>query len=97
MSSYLEKVELFAGLEPGELETLARGARLRTYPAGTIVVSEGDDAHGLFVVQSGGLKCFLTDENGRELTLSLLGPGEYFGELALLDEAVARARARRGF
>lgn len=87
MASYLEKVELFAGLDSAGLETLARGARLRTYAAGTIVVSEGDDAHGLFVVQSGALKCFLTDENGRELTLSLLGPGEYFGELALLDEA----------
>src|SRR5690606_19505353 len=87
MASYLEKVELFAVLGTAQLETLAQGARLRTFQAGTIVVSEGDDAHGLFVVQSGALKCFLTDENARELTLSLLGPGEYFGELALIDEA----------
>lgn len=86
-SRYLDKVELFAGLDPSQLETLAQGARLRTFQSGTIVVNEGDDAHGLFVVQSGALKCFLMDENGREVTLSLLGPGEYFGELALLDEA----------
>jgi CRP/FNR family cyclic AMP-dependent transcriptional regulator len=87
MTSYLDKVELFAGLDPSQLEALAQGARLRTFQHGTIVVNEGDDAHGMFVVQSGSLKCFLMDENGREVTLSLLGPGEYFGELALLDEA----------
>ncbi|HNG39013.1 MAG TPA: Crp/Fnr family transcriptional regulator, partial [Accumulibacter sp.] len=49
------------------------------------VVNEGDDGSGLFVVQSGSLKVFLTDHNGREVTLSLLDPGDYFGELALLD------------
>jgi CRP/FNR family cyclic AMP-dependent transcriptional regulator len=87
MPSYLDKVDLFAGLDPAQLETLAQSARLRTFQHGAIVVSEGDDAHGLFVVQSGSLKCFLMDENGREVTLSLLGPGEYFGELALIDEA----------
>ena len=87
MASYLDKVELFAGLDAAQLATLAQGARLRSFPSGTIVVSEGDDTHGLFVVQRGALRCFLMDENGREITLSLLGPGEYFGELALLDEA----------
>lgn len=87
MGSYLEKVDLFAGLDPANLAGLARSAHLRTFPAGAIVVNEGDDGHSLFVVQSGSLKVYLMDENGREMTLSLLGPGDYFGELALLDEA----------
>lgn len=87
MAGCLEQVELFAGLAPARLEALARAAALRVYPRGAIVVNKGDAGHGLFVVQSGTLKAFLTDENGRELTLSIHGPGEYFGELALLDDA----------
>jgi len=87
MSSYLDKVELFAGLDAAQLEQLARSAQLRTYARGTIIVSEGDPALGLFVVQQGALKVYLMDEHGREVTLSLLHPGDYFGELALLDEA----------
>ncbi|MBL8439278.1 MAG: Crp/Fnr family transcriptional regulator [Zoogloeaceae bacterium] len=87
MAQYLDKVELFAGLDPARLAALAQGAPLRTYRQGAIVVNEGDEGHGLFVVQSGALKAFLMDENGREITLSFLEPGDYFGELALLDEA----------
>ncbi len=87
MAAYLDQVELFAGLEPAQLEALARGAQLRVFPRGAVVVNAGDEAHGLFVVQRGSLKVFLMDEGGRELTLSIHGPGEYFGELALLDEA----------
>lgn len=87
MSSYLDKVDLFAGLDASQLDLLARHAQLRTFQPGAIVVNEGDDGHGLFVVQRGSLKVYLMDDNGREVTLSLLGPGDYFGELALLDEA----------
>ncbi|HRP97954.1 MAG TPA: Crp/Fnr family transcriptional regulator [Rhodocyclaceae bacterium] len=87
MAAYLEQVELFAGLEPAQLDALAAAAQLRVFARGAIVVNEGDEGHGLFVVQHGALKVFLMDEGGRELTLSIHGPGEYFGELALLDEA----------
>lgn len=87
MESYLAKVDLFAGLSPQQLEILAQSAHPRTFAQGAIIVNEGDDANGLFVVQSGSLKVFLMDDNGREMTLSLLGPGDYFGELALIDEA----------
>lgn len=87
MTSHLDKVDLFAGLGPEQLNALLRGAVVRNYPKGSIVVNEGDDGHGLFVVQSGSLKAFLMDEQGRELTLTLFAAGDYFGELALLDDA----------
>lgn len=87
MSTYLANVELFAGLTPEQLDRIGQAAHPRVFMPGTIIVNEGDDAHGLYVIQSGSLKVFLVEENGRELTLSLLWPGEYFGELALLDNA----------
>jgi len=83
----LDKIELFEGLPEKELKHLADHIRQRVYPAGAIVVNEGDEAHGMFIVDSGALKVFVTEENGKEVTLSLLGPEDYFGELALLDEA----------
>lgn len=87
MSSCLDKVELFAGLTPEQLDRLAQAALPRHFMPGSVIVNEGDDGHGLYVIQSGSLKVFLLDESGRELTLSLLWPGEYFGELALIDDA----------
>lgn len=86
-SSHLGKVDLFAGLTASELETIKQLGRVRTYPVGAVVVNEGDDGNGLFIVESGSLKVFLMDESGREIILSLLDPGDYFGELALLDDA----------
>lgn len=83
----LDKIELFAGLPEAQLARLAEHVRQRVYPAGTVVVNEGDEAHGMFIVDSGALKVFVTEENGKEVTLSLLGRDDYFGELALLDEA----------
>lgn len=83
----LDKIELFEGLPEDQLKSLAERIRQRTYPAGAIVVNEGDEAHGLFIVDSGALKVFVTEENGKEVTLSLLGREDYFGELALLDDA----------
>ncbi|MBX3686889.1 MAG: Crp/Fnr family transcriptional regulator [Rhodocyclaceae bacterium] len=85
--TYLDRVDIFAGLNESQLEALRQNSRIRAVLPGTIVVSEGDEPHGLFIVQSGTLKAFLMDENGREITLSLLGEGDYFGELALLDDA----------
>jgi len=83
----LDKIELFAGLPEAQLARLAEHVRQRVYPAGTVVVNEGDEAHGMFIVDSGALKVFVTEENGKEVTLSLLGSDDYFGELALLDDA----------
>jgi len=84
---YLDRVDLFDGLSDEQAEVLRGRSRIRSFAPNTIVVNEGDDGSSLFVVQSGSLKVFLTDNVGREVTLSLLDPGDYFGELALLDDA----------
>ncbi len=83
----LRAVPLFATLPLAAQQALVREARQRTYAKGAIVINEGDAAHGLFIVCSGLLKACLNDDQGRELILSTLGPGDHFGELALLDDA----------
>lgn len=83
----LEKVALFANLSDVEISSLERRAATKTYPKNTILVSEGDHTDSLFVIQSGKVKAYVADEEGKELILNTHGPSEYFGEIALLDDA----------
>jgi CRP/FNR family cyclic AMP-dependent transcriptional regulator len=82
----LDKVSLFEGLSEAQLHKLTQRAVTRSYPRGAIVINEGDEAGTLFVVIQGNVKVYLSDEAGKEVILSTLGPGEYFGELALFDD-----------
>ena len=79
----LKAVPLFSGLSGPEIATLAEAAIVRTFPKNTIVVTEGERSDSLYVILSGRVKVFVSDEDGRDLVLNVVGPGEYFGELAL--------------
>lgn len=80
-------VPLFSGLGPGELKVLEHHATLRTYSRNTVVINEGDEASSLYVILSGQVKVFLSNEEGKEIIVNMQGPGEHFGELALIDSA----------
>jgi CRP/FNR family transcriptional regulator, cyclic AMP receptor protein len=77
------------GLIPGTAGTadilteLARLGDTRTWEPGEIVVTEGDPADCMYVIHHGELRVFVSGEGGREVELSTLGPGEFFGELML--------------
>jgi CRP/FNR family cyclic AMP-dependent transcriptional regulator len=72
-------------LSEAELEAVARRAVTRTFPKNTVVVSEGDGTDSLYIIVSGRIKIFVSDEKGKEIVLGNAGPGEYFGEM-VLDE-----------
>jgi CRP/FNR family cyclic AMP-dependent transcriptional regulator len=65
------------------LQQVGASAATRAYAKNAIIVSEGDETDSLFVLLSGRVKVFLSDAQGREVTLNQLGPGEYFGEVTL--------------
>ena len=71
------------GLSSSLLESLAARGNLRSYPAHAILITEGDASDSLYIVLSGRLKVFATSDDGRDVVLSEIGPGEYFGELSL--------------
>lgn len=83
----LGKVALFSELSRDQLDFLTARSSARTYPKGAIIVNEGDEASSLFVIQAGTVKTYLSDDSGKEVVLSTQGPGEYFGDLALFDDA----------
>ena len=70
-------------LPPELREALGAIAATRTYAKNAIIVSEGDETDSLYVVLSGRVKVFLSDEEGKEVQLNQLAPGEYFGEVTL--------------
>jgi len=83
----LNNISLFSELNNADLEAVARLAVTRNYPKNTMVMYEGDHSDSLYVILSGKVKVFLSDEEGKEVTLNIQGEGEYFGELALFDDA----------
>ena len=65
------------------LEKIGKVATVRSFSKNAIIVNEGDETDSLYVVLSGRVKVFLLDDQGREVQLNHLGPGEYFGEITL--------------
>ena len=68
-----------------DLRDFARHAVSRTFPKNTVVVTEGDRTDSLYIIVSGQVKIYVSDDNGKEIVLNESGPGEYFGEM-VLDE-----------
>ena len=85
-ADFLATVPLFARVEREELERLAEVTRERQYPKGSVIVFEDDPGDSLFIVREGRVKVVLVSEDGREVILGVLGVGEHFGELSLIDE-----------
>ena len=96
---YLKQVPLFADLADEEVRELMTVARRRVYRAGEVIFHREDPGQVLYVIKEGKVKICLISPDGQEMTLTILGKGEYFGEFALLDglprstDAIASERA----
>jgi CRP/FNR family transcriptional regulator, cyclic AMP receptor protein len=82
-----QRLHLFSDLAPTDTQVLTRHGTVRSYPANAILINEGDLTDSLYVLLEGQVKVFASDESGKEVILGILGPGEYFGELSLVDDA----------
>ena len=91
----LLRVPMFAGLLPDEVVDLTRQASLRSYRKHTLLMQKGDDANVLYVVLSGRVKAFSTDDNGKEIVLNELGPETSSASLRLSMARRARHQSSR--
>ena len=82
----LQRVPIFSDLDRKELERIAASMKERTFSAGETVTAEGSSGVGFFVIESGNAKVTVGGEDRRRL-----GPGDYFGEVALLNESARTA------
>jgi CRP-like cAMP-binding protein len=82
----LKRVPLFEGLDKAELEGVARLMKQRTFSAGQAITSEGQGGVGFFVVEDGTAKVTVRGEER-----GAIGAGDYFGEIALIDDDSTRS------
>ena len=83
---FLGTVPLFKGLNPAELQRFSDVTREKTYPRGSVILFEDDPGDALFIVRLGRVKVVLVGDDGREVILGVLGVGDHFGELSLIDD-----------
>src|SRR4030095_9059257 len=82
----LKQVPLFSDLDRRELEHVANAMKQRTFQAHTEIAGEGESAVGFFVIEDGQAKVTVKGEQRR-----MLGPGDYFGEIALITQGARTA------
>jgi len=70
-------------LPPPLLEAIEKVATTRAFPKNAIIVNEGDETDSLYVIISGRARVYVSNPQGREVQLNVMGPGEYFGEITL--------------
>jgi CRP-like cAMP-binding protein len=86
VAQFLRRVPLFSHLGDAELSRLADVSRERSYPKNSVILFEDDPGDALYMVATGQVKVVLIGEDGREVILSVLREGDFFGEMALLDD-----------
>jgi len=89
----LSKVPAFANLAPRELKEVAAIVHKREYRSGEPVFYQGDPGLGMYIVKDGEVSIVIQGKDGNERELALFGDGDFFGELALLDESPRSANA----
>lgn len=77
----------FSELAPEDLRLIGSYGAAKAYPKNSILINEGDESDALYIILEGRVKVYVSDSEGREVILNIQGPGEYFGELTLIDEA----------
>jgi CRP-like cAMP-binding protein len=76
---------LFAGLAEAEMEAMAEDCLRRQFQPGEAIFQQGDPGQMLYLVESGQVRIYVQDEQGQETSVKLCGPGDIFGELAVID------------
>ena len=85
--AFLRRVPLFSGLTEQQIERLAAGSVRRNFPRGRVIVTEGEPSQSLYILLSGRAKVQRSDTEGKEVILAVIGPGECFGEMSLIDDS----------
>jgi CRP/FNR family cyclic AMP-dependent transcriptional regulator len=86
-TAVLKNVPMFASFPDEPLRVLATVVTRRSATRGTTIMAAGDLVDSLYIVISGRLKVMMSDAEGKEVILSILGSGEFFGEMGLIDDS----------
>ncbi|CUS82107.1 Cyclic nucleotide-binding domain-containing protein [Candidatus Kryptonium thompsonii] len=93
VEAILKDVPAFSHLEPKEISLLASIVHKREYKAGEYIFYQGDPGLGMYIIQEGEVLIQYTDPDGNKKELAILKDGDFFGEIALIDESPRSASA----
>lgn len=86
-TALLRNVPLLSVLSDGDLALLTRVVTRKSYARGSQILVAGDPTDSLYILISGRIKVFMSDLDGREVILAILGPNEFVGEMGLIDNS----------
>lgn len=86
-TAVLRAVPLFTSFTDEQLRTIGTMVKRRSATRNTTIMAAGDPTDSLYIVLSGRLKVMMSDADGREVILTIIGPGEFFGEMGLIDDS----------
>ena len=86
-TTVLRAVPLFSSVPDEQLRALATVVTRKSVTRGATIMVAGDQTDSLYIILSGRLKVMMSDAEGKEVILSILGPGEFFGEMGLIDDS----------
>jgi CRP/FNR family transcriptional regulator, cyclic AMP receptor protein len=90
----IRRVPLFSMLTPTQAESVADAVIKRRFKRGELIVEQGKKSNALFIILTGRARVLTTDTRGREVILANLAPGDYIGEMSLIDNEPHSASVR---
>lgn len=84
-SAIISRLSIFRNASPEAQRDIASRLVMRRHPAGSLILSQDDPGDSLYIIQRGRIKQLIYGDNGRQMTLAVLGPGEFFGEISAFD------------
>jgi CRP/FNR family transcriptional regulator, cyclic AMP receptor protein len=90
----IRRVPLFSMLTPSQAESVADAVIKRRFKRGELIVEQGKKSNALFIILTGRARVLTTDTRGREVILANLAPGDYIGEMSLIDNEPHSASVR---
>jgi CRP-like cAMP-binding protein len=93
IAEQLQKTDLFKEVELGDLQALVERMSQEHYDSGAVLFHAGDTGDAMYIIQSGSIRIYMNDDEGKEITLTRYGQNEIFGELSPIDERPRSASA----
>ena len=93
IKDFLESVNLFYDVKDSVIEEISNLCQSKTYPKNSMIILEEEFGDQLFIVRTGTVKITRVNDEGKEVILALLGVGDFFGEMAILDGKSRSANA----
>ncbi len=91
MHQILEEIPLFDGVKPSVLKSISQDISIKKYKRKKVIICEGCVNEYLYIIKKGEVKVYRKNKNDQEVIIAILGEGDFFGEMSILDEDVASA------